>query len=146
MVEDGGWAIESYILDDDLENVGITSLVDGARKTSEHVGDGTSTTVALTRAVYDAGRELSGNGMVLGKTPIEIKNQIFEEREIALSALKKLSKPIKTKEDLRKVAIAAYADDRMADIVSDMVFTAGENGIVIVEEGWGRDVETEFVK
>lgn len=143
-VDDGITALQNLILDDELQNLGITSLVDAANKTSEHVGDGTSTTVVLTEAIYRAGRKLVGE-FGFGKTPLEIKKAIFEARDIVLEKLKGLTKTINTKEEIKSVALAAYADGKMADIVSDMVEKVGENGVVIVEEGWGRETEIELL-
>src|SRR3990167_8187948 len=45
VVDDGYTAINSLILDDELENLGVSSLVDAANKASEYAGDGTSSTI-----------------------------------------------------------------------------------------------------
>lgn len=146
IINDGFTTINNFILEDELENLGVTSLVDAAQKASEHVGDGTSTTIVLTEAIYREGRKLVGGGLSLGKTPLEIQQVIKEEKNFVLKELKELSTEIKEKEDIYKVAIAAYANEEMADIVSDMIYEVGENGIVIVEEGWGRETETELTE
>jgi chaperonin GroEL len=144
--DDGITAIQNLILDDELENLAATSLVDAAGKTSEHVGDGTSTTIVLTVAAYEEGRKRVGEGaLMMGKTPFEIRNEMFEARDIVLKELKKMAKKIETKKDIRAVAYSAYANDEMADTVADLVSTVGENGIVIVEEGWGRETEVELL-
>ena len=44
MVDDGITALNNLILENELQNLGILSLIDAANKTSEYVGDGTSTT------------------------------------------------------------------------------------------------------
>jgi chaperonin GroEL len=145
-VDDGITSINNLILEDELENLGIGSLVDAANKASEHAGDGTSTTIVLTEAIYREGRKLAGEGAVVGgKNPYEIRKIIDSEKKIVLEELKLASKEIKTQEEIRAVAISAYADEEMADIVSDMVFKVGLNGVVIVEEGWGRETETEIL-
>lgn len=144
-VDDGILAIENMILEDDLENLGLTALVDAARKASEQGGDGTSTTVVLTRAVYDEGRKQSGDGMLsFGKSPLEIKNDILSSKDLVISELKAMSKKV-TAEEIRAVALSAYADEKMADIVSELINYVGEDGLVIVEEGWGRETEVEKV-
>ncbi len=145
-VDDGITALQNLILDDELENIGITSLIDAANKISEHAGDGTSTTVILTEAIYKAGRKLVGDGVLaLGKTPLEIKNLIFSARDLVLEKLKEISKKIKDKSEFKSVAMAAYADDKMAEIVSDLIDKVGENGTIIVEEAWGRETEVELM-
>lgn len=143
-VDDGYTLINNLILDDELENLGVSSLVDAANKASKYVGDGTSTTIVLTRAIYEAGRKLAGE-LGLGKTPNQIKKEIMEARDLVIGELKKVSQKVKSKEDIRKVAYAAYSDDSMADIVSDLVEKVGKNGIVLVEEAWGRETEVDLI-
>lgn len=145
VVDDGYTAINSLILEDELENLGVSSLVDAANKASEYAGDGTSTTIILTRAIYEAGRKLVGGGLSIGKTPLEIKNSILSAKEEVIKKLQESSKKIETKEDIKKVAYAAYADEKMAEIVADLTEKVGENGILIVEEGWGRETEVELL-
>lgn len=145
VVDDGYTAINNLILEDELENLGITSLVDAANKASNHAGDGTSTTVVLTEAIYRAGRKCMGTTLMQGKRTYEIRKEIMDSKDFVIEELKKSSKPIKTKEEIRKVAFAAYSDEAMAGIVADLVEKVGENGIVIVEEGWGRETEVELI-
>lgn len=106
----------------------------------------TSTTIVLTRAIYEAGRKLVGTGpMSFGQTPLEIKNAILKAKDEVVSKLRKFSKKVETKEDMKAVALAAYADEKIAETVADMTQKVGENGIIIVEEGWGRETETELL-
>ncbi len=144
-VDDGYTAINSLILDDELENLGVTSLVDVANKQSEYAGDGTSTSIILTGAIYEEGKGRSASGFTIGKTPIQIKNNILEGKNKVIELLKKSAIECKTKEQIKSVALAAYADEQMAETVSDLVFNVGENGIVLVEEGWGRETEVELL-
>lgn len=145
-VDDGLTAINNIILSDELENLGVSSLVDAANKASEHAGDGTSTTIVLTRAIYNAGSKQIGDGVLMqGKNPYQIKKEIMAARDIVIERLKESAKKIETKEDIRKVAYSAYADDKMADIVADLIHSVGENGVVLVEEGWGRETEVELL-
>lgn len=145
VVDDGYTLINNLILDDDLENLAIASLVDAANKASKHAGDGTSTTIVLTRAIYEAGRKFAGASLTGSKSPYQIKKEIMEAKDLIIAELNKNAKKIETQEDIRKVAYAAYSDDAIADVVAEMVFKVGENGIVIVEEGWGRETETELI-
>ena len=143
-VDDGITAINNLILEDELENLGIGSLVDAAQKASEYAGDGTSTTIVLTRAIYEAGRKLVGD-FAFGKTPLEIKNSILQAKDEVVKKLQEVAKKVENKEDIKKVAYSAYADEKMAEIVADLTEKVGENGIIIVEEGWGRETEVELL-
>jgi len=134
-IDDGYTAINNLILEDELENIGVASLVDCANKQSEEAGDGTSTAIVLTRAIYEAGRKLVPDGDTVGTvgvSPFEIKKRIFEARDLVLKELSKAAKKIEKKEDVRKVAYAAYSDDNIADMVADLIIKVGENGIILV--------------
>jgi len=144
VVDDGYTLINNLILEDELENLGVSSLVDAANKASEHAGDGTSTTIVLTRAIYDEGRKLTG-GMGFGKTPYEIRYDLEKARKEVIEKLNKKAEQVKTKEEIKNVALAAYDNEPLAEIVSEMVEKVGENGIILVEEGWGRETETEVI-
>lgn len=143
VVDDGITAINNLILEDELENLGANSLVDAATKASDFAGDGTSTTIVLTRAIYESGKKLLGL-MGFGKTPFEIKEELETAKKEVIEKLQAKSKPIKTKEEIKSVALAAYNDEPMAEVVADMIEKVGENGVVIVEEGWGRETEVDF--
>ena len=143
VIDDGYTLINQLILEDELENLGVSSLVDAANKASEHAGDGTSTTIILTRAIYEAGRKFTGL-MGFGKTPYEIKSDIQKAEQIVLFKLQEKSKPIKTKEEIKSVAIAAYNDEQTAEITADMVEKVGQDGVILVEEAWGRETEIEL--
>ena len=120
VVDDGITAINNLILDDELENLGVNSLVDAANKASEQSGDGTSTTIVLTEAIYRAGSKLTGV-MGFGKTPFEIKRLLKEALKKVVDKLQSKSKPVKTKDEIKCVALAAYDDELMAEIVADMI-------------------------
>lgn len=147
VVDDGITALNQLILQDELENLAANSLVDAARHASETAGDGTSTTVVLTQAIFEACRGfLSWNKFVLGKkTPLEVQREIKEAEKAVIAELGKQAKTIKTKADIRNVALTAYANEDMAVVVSEVVSQVGENGVVIVEDGWGRETEHEVV-
>jgi len=146
-VDDGYTALNNLIVDDELENLGVMALVDGANHASEVAGDGTSTTTILTRAIYEVGKKLVGDDpLMMGKTPLEIKNEIKKSKDLVIEELNKRAKKIETKEQIKAVSMGAYADEKIADVVAEMVEKVGNNGVIIVEEGWGRETETEILQ
>ncbi|HEC65719.1 MAG TPA: hypothetical protein ENI23_10510 [bacterium] len=146
ITNDGLTVINNLILEDELENEGVLSLVDAANHASELVGDGSSTTIILAQAIYEAGKKLIGGAFALNtKSSMQVKREIHEATKLVIQELKKSSKGIKTKEEIKSVAFAACEDEEMAEIISDLVIKVGENGTIIVEEGWGRESEVELV-
>ena len=140
ITNDGLTVINQLILEDELENLGVTSLVDAANHASDTVGDGTSTTMVLVNVIYKAGKKIVGDGNAFAlsqKSPMEVRGEIEEAKRLVLDELKKLKKEVKTKEEIRSVAFSACENGEMADTIADLVEKVGENGIIIVEEGGG---------
>lgn len=151
ITNDGLTTANTICLDDELENLGVSAVIDAAKHTSDIAGDGTTTTTALVRAIYNAGRKLIGDTpnavsvLIAGnKSPMQIRAQIHEEKEKALALLKKLAKKVKTPEELEAVAFAAVENREYAKIIADTVSKVGEYGHVIVEENWGSKIETDI--
>ena len=134
VVDDGYTLINNLILEDELENLGVSSLVDAANKALEHAGDGTSTAIVLTRAIYDEGRKLTG-GMGFGKTPYEIRYDLEKAKKEVIEKLNKKAEPVRTKDEIKNVALASYDNELLAEIVSEMIEKVGENGINLIVEG-----------
>lgn len=148
ITNDGLTAINNLILDDELENLGSNSLVDAANHASELAGDGTSTCIVLVNAIYKSGRERIGgdNPLVMSGSPaMKVMKDIHAEKELVIKELKNLSREVKDKEEIKRVALAATENPEMAETIADLIEKVGVHGTIIVEEGWGRDTEVELV-
>ena len=144
---DGITAAKLINLEDETEQFGVEVGFQAAERTNEEVGDATSTAIVLNYAMCEAGLEkvldkkLLGirykkgvNAMVLGRQMRESVSKITDR-------LKEMAKPIKTDEELFNIANISMENPVIAKIISDSVKKVGENGIVLVEESAGIEIE-----
>lgn len=123
-----GVTVANHLYSEDPVKQGIWETVQqGARKTAEDAGDGTTTTTVLTKAIFDAGKDLNMN-------PIRLKEQILQAAEEVTEFLKTQGRPVETYEDLYHVAlISTNGDEKLAKIVADVRWNVGPDGYVFLD-------------
>lgn len=127
---------------DPFERLGANLIKEAAHTTVEQAGDGTTSTVIVSHALAEIGEQ----AIKEGKDPMELRVELDAACVKVVAAIKKMSKPVKTRDDVLNVAKVSVEDDEMAEIVTDAVLKAGKYGAVIVEEGAGYGLEKDEVK
>lgn len=130
--------------DDPVEQAVIDIVKHSALRTNAVAGDGTTTTILLSNALIRDGLKLIDEG----KNPMELQVDLLNMGESLVSRLK----PIKIEDDeqLEQVArISSNNDDQIAEHVTDIIKTAGEHGMVVIEthpkEETRIDKDTGFI-
>lgn len=135
IIDDGVETAKQFELPDEFENSVIQFVKEVAQKTNDRVGDGTTSSLIMLQALMKVIKE--------DKRPAR---QVITELQVGLEDFKKQitakSRQITSKEDLRKVAYISFNNDKMADIISDILFELGHDAIVTVEES--RSLETTY--
>lgn len=126
---------------DEFEKIGADLLKEAAEQTVTVAGDGTTTSVIVTRTLVDEGNK----EIEAGKDPMQLRAELERDRDFIVAKIKDIAIPVASREDIFNVAKISVEDDRMAEIVTDAVQKAGKYGAVIVEEGSGYDIEIEEV-
>ena len=149
ITNDGVTVARSIVLRDEIENLGAQAARESAIKTSEMVGDGTTTSSVLALAILD---KFMGDvddkvlGAVGQRNMMEIKREIMEAYKQVVEELKKIAKPISTRQDLEAVATVALENETLGKIVAEIVETVGINGFVSVDEGFREETEYEIIQ
>ena len=131
ITNDGVTIAQEINVEDAYQNLAIELVKQAAGKTNDEAGDGTTTAVILTNAIYQAGIELINKGM----NPIQLKRKIDIVCRHIIDKLKSISIPVKTKQDLINVAtISANNDSELGNLVADVMQKIGDDGIVTVED------------
>lgn len=141
-VDDGKLVAEEYELKDESKNAIASYIKEALSKTDARVGDGTTTAAILTGAIVEG--ILTGNALT-ERSPEDIALLQSAALE-AVKQIEKLSKPVKTKEELYKVAFNSYNNEEVAKLVADTVFEVGKDGVVSVEDSPTVKTECEIVQ
>jgi chaperonin GroEL len=115
-----------------------------ASKTGDVAGDGTTTATVLAEAIYLEGLKYVTAG---GANPVTIQRGILKAAEVAADSITALAKPVKNKEDYKKVAtISANGDEHIGQLMADAMEKVGKEGVITVDEGKGTDSVLEYTE
>ena len=100
ITKDGVTVARGIELPDRNENIGARLVQDVANNTNEEAGDGTTTATVLARAIAKAGFDR----VAKGANPHEVRMGVMTAVSTTIDALKKLSKPVTTPEEIAQVS------------------------------------------
>src|SRR3990167_8765121 len=127
VVDDGVQVARDFKLNDPTENAIVNLIRETAIKTNDRVGDGTTNSLIILQAIInEIGRRTKIDGR---KIEIELKQGLKEVKEHLL----KRKKEINSKEELKKVALTAFNNEKIAEMLSDTYYKIGKNGIITIE-------------
>jgi len=131
IVNDGVTIAKEIELKDGLENAGAQLLKDVSSKTNDVAGDGTTTASVLAQAIVREGLK----NLTAGANPMSMKRGIDKAVEMSIEEIKKLSKPVNTKEEIAQVgAISAGNSREIGELISEAMEKVGTEGVITVEE------------
>src|SRR3990167_2946969 len=133
VVHDGVTVSKEVESKDPLVSIGISLVREAANKTNEEVGDGTTTATLLAYELVKRGLFYIDEGY----NPMVLRNQIYEILPVIREELKKLSKEVKSAEDIKRVAFISSSDQEIGDLVGEAINKVGKDGLVTVDEGIG---------
>lgn len=142
IVNDGVTIAKEIELEDKFENMGAELIKEVASKTNDVAGDGTTTATVLAQAIVTEGLK----NVAAGANPIIVRHGIEKGTAALVAELKRISKPISTKEEKRQVASISANDEAIGEIIAEVLAEVGDKGVVTVEEGQSFGVEKEIVK
>src|ERR1700751_3310003 len=129
-------------LKDPLENMGAQMVKEGASKTSDVAGDGTTTATVLAQAIYREGAK----NVVAGANPMDIKRGIEKAVEALTGELKKMSQKVGGNMVAQVGTISANNDETIGKIIAEAMDKVGKDGVITVEEAKGMDTSLDVVE
>ena len=114
ITKDGVTIAKEIELSDKLQDAGAQIVKEAATRTVDNAGDGTTTAVVLAQAIITQGFK----NIAAGANPMEIRTGIEKGVKSVVAELKTMAKPVKGKEEIRKVAVvSANGDEEIGDIL-----------------------------
>jgi chaperonin GroEL len=114
-----------------------------ASKTSDAVGDGTTTSTVLAEAIFTEGLK----HVIADANPMAIQRGISKATDVVTKFIESVSVGVKGHSDIAKVAaISANNDKQVGEILADAIDKVGEEGVIEIEEGKGMENELTVVE
>jgi chaperonin GroEL len=143
VTKDGVTVAKEIDLEDKFENMGAQMVKEVASKTNDVAGDGTTTATVLAQAIFREGIKLTA----AGHDPMKLKRGIDKAVTATIEEIRKLSTPVKSKEDISAVAtVSANGEEEIGHIIADAMEKVGKDGVITVEEGRSMDTTLDVVE
>jgi chaperonin GroEL len=143
ITKDGVTVSKEVELPQPFENMGAKLINQVASKTSDEVGDGTTTATILAEAIFREGYK----SVSAGAHSMAVKRGIDLAVSAAVGAINEMSIKVRSNDDLAKIAtIAANGDEEIGELLAEALEDVGTEGVVEVEEGKSLETEKEIVE
>lgn len=142
IINDGVTIAKEIELEDKYENVGAQLVQEVASKTNDVAGDGTTTATLLAQKMISEGFRL----VSAGANPMVVRRGIEKGVRQVVEGLKKISKPVKTNDEIAQVASISSADPEVGKLISEAMEKVGNDGVITVEESQTFGYDKEVVE
>jgi chaperonin GroEL len=143
VTKDGVSVSKEIELPEVFQNMGAKMVNQVASKTSDLVGDGTTTATVLAEAIYTEGLKY----VTAGLNPVAVHRGINKAAEAAAAFITSVSKPVKGKDDIAKVAaVSANNNAEVGKILAEAMEQVGAEGVIEIEEGKAMESELKLVE
>ena len=146
---DGVTIARHIMLDDDIEDLGAQTLIDGTMKTNDRAGDGTTTCVVIASKILQdyslkIEEEENKKSNVDGSEEEEgiadvnkMAKEILDTGKLVVEKLKKMARPMK-KEELKNIISTSMGTlyPEYTDLIADTVEKVGKDGHISVDDNW----------
>ena len=139
---DGVTIAKEVELADPYENQGAQLVKEAASKTNDVVGDGTTTSVVLTRALLRQGFM----NLTAGANGVGMKAGIEQAVAAVVEELKKMATPVGDRDQIARVAALSAHEEAIAQLLADAMDKVGREGVITVEESKSLSDELELVE
>lgn len=129
VVDDGVQIARDFELEDDGENAVLRVIKETAIKTNDRVGDGTTGSMIMLRAIM---QEIS-NIHISQRNGRKISAELKIAAEEAKAQLLQMAKPISSQEDIEKVARISFDSPEIAKMISEILVKLGKEGVIEIE-------------
>ncbi len=140
ITNDGVTIAKEIELEDRFENVGAELIKEVASKTNDIAGDGTTTATVLAQAIIAEGIK----NVAAGANPIALRHGLEKAVAATVESIKKLAKPVTSKEEKAQVATISANDARIGQVIAEAMEQVGDSGVITVEESQSFGIEKEL--
>jgi chaperonin GroEL len=140
--KDGVTVAREIDLPDPFENMGAQLVKEAAEKTNDAAGDGTTTATLLAYSIMKEGMQ----HVQAGRNAISVKRGIDRAVGLVTQFLDSIKKEIDNRDEYKAIATISAQDERVGDMIAEILEDVGPTGVVTVEKGSGFGLEKEHVE
>ncbi len=138
VVDDGVQIARDFELEDKSENAWVKFIRETAVKTNDRVGDGTTGALIMLQGIItEVARRSKRDGR---RIALELRKGLLDVQK----SLRGNVKLIKSKEDLKKVALIAFDNEKIAELIADTYHKLGQDGIITIEKSPSMESTVEL--
>ncbi len=141
ITNDGVTIAREIELEDPFENMGAQLAKEVATKTNDVAGDGTTTATVLAQAMIREGLK----NVAAGANPMILKKGIDKAVDVAVEEIKKIARPVESREAIAQVASISAADEEIGNLIAEAMEKVGKDGVITVEESQTMGTSLEVV-
>src|SRR5258708_3546799 len=142
VTHDGVTVAKEVSLEDPSENMGAQLLKEAATKTNDVAGDGTTTATVLAHAIVTEGMK----NLAAGANPMLVRRSIEQGAEAVVNYIRSQAIPVEGQKEIAQIATISAADQRIGQLIAEVMEKVGKDGVITVEESRGTDFETDYVE
>lgn len=142
ITNDGVTIAKEIDLQDKLENIGAELIKEVATKANDQAGDGTTTATILAYAIMKEGLR----NITAGANPIKLRRGIEKAVRVVVEGLRKMAKNVTKQEEIAQVATISAQDERVGELIAEVMEEVSKDGVVTVEESQTLGLEKEVVE
>ena len=136
VTNDGVTIANEMFLRDPFENMGAQLIKEVARRTNDVAGDGTTTATILAQAMIAEGMK----NVAAGANPVWMKYGILAAADLAVAAMRDVSRGVEGTEDIARVGAVSSGDEAIGRMIADTMERLSLGAVITVEES--RTTET----
>ncbi|MCK5812228.1 MAG: chaperonin GroEL [Clostridiales bacterium] len=142
ITNDGVTIAKEIELEEPFENMGAQLVKEIATKTNDVAGDGTTTATLLGQAIVREGLK----NLAAGANPMILKKGIKKAVDAAVIGIANISREMKGKEDIARVASISANDEYIGSLIADAMEKVSKDGVITVEESKTMSTKLEVVE
>ena len=142
ITNDGVTIAKEIELKDAFENMGAQLVKEVATKTNDVAGDGTTTATVIDQVMINEGMQ----NLSAVAHPIVLRKGMEKATEVAVEPVQHMSKTVKGKADIARVAAISSADDEVGQMVADAMEKVSKDGVITIEESKTMKTELDLVE
>ena len=143
ITKDGVSVAKNINMEDPFVDKGVQMAVAAASKTNEIAGDGTTSSVCISRAIAKEGMKI----VAAGANPTEVKSGIDKAVSAIVEQLDKNSIKVNDKKSIAQVGtISANGDTEIGNMIAEAMDKVGPDGVITVEESKTAETVLDVVE